>query len=252
LISAYLIWRKRHQLAFNARPSRKLAVFLFAIGSAVLVGHYRATASGLQPAEGAHLALMTLVLLIFLWGACLFFFGVATVRAIFLPLALLVFAVPFPDAVLHQLQTFLQIASASAAHLLFQISDTPVLRQGTSFQLPGFSLEVALECSGIHSSLVLLITSFLAAHLVLRKLWTKALLVLFVIPLAIIRNGIRVFTIAQLCIHIGPEMFHSYIHQHGGPIFFIGSLIPFLLLMLYLNKLETRGRRNPGSKGGYS
>src|SRR5262249_56535760 len=34
--------------------------------------------------------------------------------------------------------------------------------QGLVFDLPGFSLEVAPECSGIHSTLVLFITSLLA------------------------------------------------------------------------------------------
>jgi exosortase len=142
------------------------------------------------------------------------------------------------------LETFFQVSSAAGAHLFFQISGTPVLQEGTVFKLPGFSLEVAPECSGIHSSLVLFITSFVAGHLLLRNLWAKGLLVFFVIPLAIIRNGIRIFTIGQLCVHVSPDIIHSYIHRHGGPIFFAGSLIPFFLLLFFLMKIESNMRRS--------
>jgi exosortase/archaeosortase family protein len=57
-----------------------------------------------------------------------------------------------------------------------------------------------------------------------------------VIPLALLRNGFRIFVIGQLCVHIGPEMINSSIHRHGGPLFFILSLIPLFLLLIFLRK----------------
>jgi hypothetical protein len=43
-------------------------------------------------------------------------------------------------------------------------------------------------------------------------------------------------------VHIGPQMINSYIHRHGGPIFFILSLVPFLLLLLLLSKSDLSAR----------
>jgi len=106
--------------------------------------------------------------------------------------------------------------------------------------LPGFSLDVAPECSGIHSSLVLLITSLLAGHLFLRVPWKRAVLTLAVIPLAILRNAVRILTIGELCVHVSPTMINSYIHRRGGPIFFAFSLVPFFLLLYYLRRSELR------------
>jgi len=59
-----------------------------------------------------------------------------------------------------------------------------------------------------------------------------------VIPLALLRNGFRVFVLGQLCIHISPRMIDSPIHHRGGPIFFVLSLVPFFLLLWLLKRSE--------------
>jgi exosortase/archaeosortase family protein len=106
------------------------------------------------------------------------------------------------------------------------------------FRLPGMSLRVAPECSGIHSTLVLFITSLLAGQVILRQPWRRAVLCLAVLPLALLRNGFRVFVLGQLCIHFGPQMIDSPIHHHGGPLFFVLSLAPFFLLLYFFRKTE--------------
>ena len=242
-ISFYLIWVQRHQLALDSSPSRGAAVVPFIAGAGILaIGFSLRVSGGIQTQD--YVASVTFAWLTFLWGGCLFIFGIATLRAVIFPLLFLIFIVPFPMSVQRHLETFFQVSSAAAAHLLFQISGTPLLQEGTVFKLPGFSFEVAPECSGINSSLVLFIISFVAGNLLLRNLWPKALLVFFVIPLAIIRNGIRVFVIGQLCVHVSPDIIHSYIHRRGGPIFFAGSLIPFFLLLFFLKKFESNKRRS--------
>jgi exosortase/archaeosortase family protein len=69
------------------------------------------------------------------------------------------------------------------------------------------------------------------------------LLVIVVVPLAILRNGFRIFVVGELCVRISHDMINSPIHRHGGPIFFVLSLIPFFALLLLLRKSEL-----PGSK----
>jgi len=63
---------------------------------------------------------------------------------------------------------------------------------------------------------------------------------LVVIPLALLRNGFRIFVIAELCVRMGPQMIDSPIHRRGGPVFFVLSLVPLFLLLLYLSKRELR------------
>jgi exosortase/archaeosortase family protein len=133
------------------------------------------------------------------------------------------------------------------AGAFFTLSGTTFFQDGLVFQLPDITLQIAPECSGIHSSMVLLITSLLAAHLFLRTPWKRTVFVLAVIPLGILRNGFRVYTIGELCIHIGPRMINSPIHHKGGPIFFALSLIPLFLLLVALQRSE-RGRAKATTK----
>jgi exosortase C (VPDSG-CTERM-specific) len=173
-----------------------------------------------------------------------------TFRRFAFPLGFLIFMVPLPVAWVDVIEGFLQHRSASAAATLFRLYGTRFFRDQTYFQLPGINLEVAPECSGIRSSLALLITSIVAGYLFLESPVKRTVLALAVIPLAIIRNGFRVFVIGELCVHMGPEMIDSPIHRRGGPVFFVLSLVPFFLLLWLLIKVERRGRLVPKLKTG--
>jgi exosortase/archaeosortase family protein len=87
---------------------------------------------------------------------------------------------------------------------------------------------------------VLFITSLLAANVLLKTTWRRILLVAFVIPLGILRNGFRILVIGLLCVHVSPDMIHSPIHHKGGPIFFALSLVPLSLLVWWLRRQEQR------------
>jgi exosortase/archaeosortase family protein len=89
----------------------------------------------------------------------------------------------------------------------------------------------------------------MAGRMILRQPGRRAILCLAVIPLALLRNGFRVFVIGQLCIHIGPRMIDSPIHRHGGPIFFALSLVPLFLLLYYLHRRTPAAKPPPGAGG---
>jgi exosortase/archaeosortase family protein len=81
-------------------------------------------------------------------------------------------------------------------------------------------------------------TSLVASHLFLDGPWRRLILVAFVFPLAIVRNSFRILVIGLLCVHVGPHMIESYIHRQGGPIFFVLSLVPLFLLLVWLKRQE--------------
>jgi exosortase C (VPDSG-CTERM-specific) len=244
-ISGYLLWLKRGELAWESPPARWLASIPAVMGLSLLAGYWIAVGGGWQPGRDNYLALMTLAFLCLLLGGMAWFMGAETLRRGAFPLGFLVFMAPFPTAVLDGIEAFLQHGSADAAQALLVISGMPLLRDDTIFRLPGFTMEVAPQCSGIRSTLVLFITSTVAAYLFLRSPWRRAVFILAVMPLALLRNGLRIFTIGQLCVQVSPDMIHSFIHTNGGPIFFALSLIPFFLLLLWLRKSENK-KRSPG------
>jgi exosortase C (VPDSG-CTERM-specific) len=238
-VSAYLLYLRRNQLPKNYAIDLPVAIAFLVTGIAIwaFTGWLD---FGRALAGNTPIVLLTLSFLCCLAAGGFFFFGRVWMRAAAFPLAYLILMVPMPDAMVDALETTSKYASAEAANFFFHLSGTPVLRAGAVFQLPNITIEVAQECSGIRSSWVLLMTSILAANLFLKSPWRRFVLVAFIIPLAILRNGFRIFVIGLLCINVGPQMIHSLIHRRGGPLFFVLSLIPFLLLLWWLHKSESR------------
>jgi exosortase len=161
------------------------------------------------------------------------------------PLFFLAFMIPLPETAVDFLENASKEASAGVSNWLFLITGTPFLRTGTLFELPGITITVAKECSGIRSSLVLVITSLLAANMFLRTTWRRALLVAAVIPLGLLRNGVRILVISLLCVHIGPEMINSVIHRRGGPVFFALSLVPLFAMLWLFRRQELQVPEDP-------
>jgi exosortase C (VPDSG-CTERM-specific) len=241
LITGYLIWIRRAGLGAEVRPGWGAAAAAAAAGGAVLALYWYALQKGWIPAEQDYLAVMMLGFLLLLLAAGFASLGAAMMSAIAFPLAMLLFMVPYPKIVNDGLETFFQHTSAAAAHGFFSLAFTHCRQEGLTLNLPtDFRLRVAPECSGIHSSQVLLITSLLAGNLFLRSTWRRVFLALFVIPLAIVRNGFRIFVVGELCVHISHGMIHSWIHRQGGPVFFALSLIPFFLFLIWLRKTESK------------
>ncbi|KAF5407500.1 MAG: Transmembrane exosortase (Exosortase_EpsH) [Candidatus Udaeobacter sp.] len=241
-VSAYLLYIRRDQLPKKCSIDLPLAIVSLAIGLGSLTFTYWLDFAGRAPAIGDRLTLLTTSFLCCLAAGGFFFFGRDWMRAAAFPLAYLIFMVPMPDAMADALESASKYASAEVANVLFHLSGTPILRAGRVFQLPNITIEVAQECSGIRSSWVLFMTSILAANLFLKTSWRRIVLVAFVIPLAMLRNGFRILVIGLLCVNLGPQMIHSVIHRRGGPVFFVLSLIPLLLLLWWLRKGEIRVR----------
>jgi exosortase C (VPDSG-CTERM-specific) len=236
-IAGYLFYIQR-----GASP----AAYRSSIGGTLMTGAigFAALGGGIWLRESLSvnddLALMTLAYVSLIAAGGLLFLGSKWMAAAAFPVAFLMFMVPLPDGVVNWLETASVLASADVAALFFNMTGTPLLRDGTVFALPTIVLRVAQECSGIHSSWVLFITSLLASDLFLESPWRRILLVAFVIPLGIVRNGFRILVIGLLCVHVGPHMIDSIIHRRGGPFFFVLSLVPLILFMAWLRRQEQR------------
>ena len=237
LVAGYLFYIRREasRAAYRSSPGAT------AIASSI---SFAALAAGLElhgsVSVNDDLALMALAYVSFVAAGGFLFLGSRWMAAAAFPISFLILMIPLPDGAVNWLETASVLASADVAAFFFKMTGTPLLRDGTVFALPGIVLRVAQECSGIHSSWVLFITSLLASHLFLESAWRRIILVAFVIPLAIVRNGFRILVIGLLCVRVGPHMIDSIIHHRGGPFFFVLSLVPLIGFMAWLRRQERR------------
>jgi exosortase len=186
----------------------------------------------------AQLSVDMLAFVVWWMAAFVLCFGTRAFRRALFPLCFLLWTVPFPLVLLNPVVSVLQRGSAASAHLLFQAFGIPVAQSGTLLHIPGLTLEVAPECSSIRSSLMLLVTVMVLAHLLLRTFWRKALVVAVAIPLSVAKNGLRIFVLAMLGTRVDPSYLTGKLHRQGGIIYFLIALSATFLLLWILHRGE--------------
>jgi exosortase len=234
LITAWLIYQDRQKLS---QPVLDFgAASLFAVPALALAAFFY-----LRPPQEfvSALAGWTISFLLLVISGFVAVFGPACSKSVWFALAFLAFFVPIPDVLLNPFIHFLQSGSAYIAEALFELSGIPVLRDGFFFYLPKISIEIAKECSGIRSSMALLILALLVAHFSFRPFWKKLVFVAAGLLLMIVKNGVRIATLALLANYVNPQFLYGRLHREGGAVFFLLGLGLLLPIYVFLRRGET-------------
>ncbi len=178
--------------------------------------------------------------MVVLWiGGFLLFYGPKAARAALFPLLFLAFTVPIPSILLDGATFCLKVGSTEAVNQLFALTQTTYFREGFVFALPAVTIEIADECSGIRSSIALVLTSLLAGEAFLLTTWTRVLLVMAVLPVAVLKNAVRIVGLTLLAQHVDPGYLTGQLHHEGGIVFFVLSLAVLAPVLAILRKFET-------------
>jgi exosortase len=234
-VSAALIYLEWPALKSVSAPNLRAGPFLLAV-SVLAAGILKWSLVALPSDVRVSIGMLALVL----WwiGAFVLCFGTRVSRSLMFPLCFLLWLVPFPEAMLNAVVTFLQRQSAVAADVLFTAAGVPVARDGVLLTIPGLTVQVAQECSSIRSSLMLLVTTTVLAQLWLRSPWRKALVIAVAVPLSVAKNALRIFTIAMLGTRVDPGFLTGKLHHQGGIVFFLISLVALFVLLWILRRTE--------------
>lgn len=231
-VSAMLIYLNRTRIFWQSESGRWLGSVLTIVAGGTAVVARLLLEGDIQLAT-------CIFALVLSWIAAfiVFYGGQAATRAIF-PLCFLLLLVPMPEFLTSKVVVVLQAGSAAVADSIFSVCNIPVLRSGFNFVFPDFGIEVARECSGIRSSLALLMTGLVFSHLFLRHTWSKAFLLASILPLAVFKNGLRIFTLSVLTMYVDRGFLNGQLHHRGGIVFFSLTLGSLVILLLGLRRLE--------------
>ena len=237
-VSGYLIYSMRAAIFSSCKRSYWPGFVL--IGASIIL-YVGVMTQGRGLKQNDYLALMVVSGIILWWGGFLLFYGATPFKKALFPLTFLILMIPIPTAVVEEIVTFLQYASADASYFIFKLTGVPIFRDELIFHLPGVSVEVAEECSGIRSSIALFITIILTAYLFLRSNSRRLILMLAIVPLAIFKNGVRIVTLTLLAVYVDKSFLtNSLIHKKGGIVFFIMVLAILAPLLWLLRRSEAR------------
>ncbi len=149
--------------------------------------------------------------------------GTTAAKKLAFPIGYLVLMVPLPfvDRVTLPLALFTGYCSGS----LVQLLGMDITIVGNSISLPNADLVVGAQCSGVNSLITLLALLVLVAYLLDGPVWSRVVLVLLAIPLALLGNIIRVATLLFVARSWGADAAFTYYHDYSGIFFFVAVLL---------------------------
>ena len=228
--SLWLLLRRRRELAASVGRPSPVGLAFVAIGMVFFWLGVR----------GDQIRVTQLAAIWTLWSLSYALFGRATARLTLFPAAYLLFTVPlsFLDVFTVKLRF---VASATASGLLNGIG-IPVERVGTGIHCisgEGFNLDVADPCSGLRSIFALAALAAAYAYVTQRTFWRKVALFACAVPIAVLGNVARIFSIAFVARFFGQKVATGFYHDYSGYVVFAVAI----LLMLAAGGLVERSIR---------
>ena len=205
-ISAFLVWRKRHELAMlQPKPVSYGPAVLAVPGLIWLLGYI----SDVQVVQ-QFCFVATIILLV--WTLL----GWEVAKLLAFPLGYLLFAVPFGKFLVPYMIEF----SAVFAIAALRLTGVPVFADGTSFSTPGADWVVLEVCSGMRYLIAALVVGTLYAYLTYRSQIRRLVFVLITIVFTFFASGMRVYIIVMIGHFIDMRYAKGFDHLFIGWIFF--------------------------------
>jgi exosortase A len=236
-ISLWLLLRERHELRQPGLPRAGVAqrALILLVLLVVAVSWQFAYRAGIQ-------LLVEILLLPLLWLPIWLLLGGRAARASCLPVALLLFALPFWDV----LTPVLQFASVHAARVLLRLAGVPVFFHGNDVEIPDAVFRIEGGCSGLHYFIVSLAIATLIGEM-RRDRWPRRVFILLLAAvLAVLTNWLRVASI----IYIGHVTdMQSYLvrvsHYGYGWVLFALAILALFLIARRMPFAELRDAQTP-------
>lgn len=239
-VSGFFIWSRR-RMFLSEKGNTFAGVSLIACSSI-----YSIILNGfLHDDPVVALSLKTIGVILVIYGIFLYCWGFSAFKKLLFPFSFLLLAIPLPQQIINSIVTFLQWGSAVTVDAIFTMLGQSFVHDGTSFHLDTLSITIAPECSGIRSTMALIITGAAAVEMFLKTGWKKIIMLLLIIPLSLLKNAIRIVTITMLAQYVDMSFLtDSFLHHSGGIFFYLIVLAIYFPLIFLLAKQEIKQEIN--------
>jgi len=228
---AWLVWNRWADLArLEHRPSWTGALVVAVALAVLLAGH-----AALQ------IFLIRISLVGVLTGAVVLLLGWSHLRALWLPVVLLVLAIPLPALIFNEVAFPLQLLASRVGVGVLELGGIPAVREGNVIVLENATLEVAEACSGIRSLISLATLALFFGDLGRQGPTTRTIVAAAVVPISVFANGLRVAGAGGAAHYFGPEAAAGALHDLTGWTAFGLSVALLVVIERSLHVLRRRG-----------
>jgi exosortase len=228
LISAYLVWGRRHDLApmpiapsLIGLPFLLSGLFLYVIGTL-----------GGEPFVASWSFIVSLA------GLILFLAGGAVMRTLLPAVGYLALMIPAPYVTLKGLTDWLRVIEATTAAWTLPPLGVPVFQDGFLLHLPNMTLEVAEVCSSVPAIISLLALGAALGYVTRRPPTVHIALILAAVPLGFLSNIARITLTAMGVHYVGPIVLQNALHTWHGAAVFVMTMGALSLLDTGLMRLR--------------
>ncbi|NOY71585.1 MAG: VPLPA-CTERM-specific exosortase XrtD [Gammaproteobacteria bacterium] len=218
VISAYLVWLKKEELASLPFSGSWLGVIITLAGLFLFLMGELSTLY----------ILVQYAFLLTLYGLVFAFIGWRGVKIIWVALVFLLFMIPLPNFLYNNISAALQLISSELGVAVIRFCNISVYLQGNVIDLGDYKLQVVEACNGLRYLFPLMSLAFLCAYLFKAPLWQKALIFLSSIPLTILMNSFRIGVIGVLVEYWGVGMAEGFLHDFEGWLVFMACMAVLL------------------------
>ena len=178
---------------------------------------------------------------ILIYGVIVYLWGWKRAGYFLFPLGLFYFCLPLPGVIqaTNSLQLFVTKCAAKLAMLCGVVID---VTGNKVFLLGKGDFDVDEGCSGIRSLMALLLIAFVYGYFIHPERWKRGVIFLSAIPLAIVANILRIFSILIVADKISVDFAQTIYHDKVG---FFSFAIALGLLLLLSKLLATGLKRGP-------
>lgn len=172
------------------------------------------------------------------------YFGAEAARRMWFPILYLLFVVPIPGWVITTLTAPMKEYVSSSATWILSHAGYPIVREGVTLYVAQYQLLVEDACAGLNSLISLTAISLFYIYILHNASWRYALfLMLWIIPVALLANLVRVIILVLITYHFGNAAAQGFLHSTAGLVMFATALLGIFLvdgLMTPVRKLLTR------------
>jgi exosortase B len=171
-------------------------------------------------------------------------FGAEVLRRMWFPIVYLLFVVPIPGWVIDSITGPLKTYVSHSATYLLGLAGYPIVREGVTLYVAQYQLLVEDACAGLNSLISLTAISLFYIYVLHNASWRYALfLMLWIIPVALLANLLRVLILVLITCHFGNAAAQGFLHSTAGLVMFASALLGIFAvdrLMTPVRKLLTR------------
>lgn len=169
--------------------------------------------------------------------------GGAVLRRLAFPLFYMAFVFPPPDTVVYALTLPMKIIITKTAVGILALVGYPVGYSGVWIQIGQYQLLVAAACAGLNSIISLSVLSTFYIYVRHAGNGLRALvLALFIVPVAMAANLVRVMILILLTYHAGEAAAQGFLHNFAGLTMFAAALLILFAIDLAVGPLVARVR----------